>query len=132
MIAKPTPRTVLVCNCQRTMTLEGARLGAASGAQAALPVHSELCRSGVGAFEGAVKQGGQVLVACMQEAPLFRELAADAGAITDLSFVDIRDGAGWGEQGAAAGPKMRRCLPARCSRRSRPASGRLSRKAAAS
>ena len=107
MSTKPPQRTVLVCNCQRTMSLDGAQLGVASEAAAALPVHTELCRAGAGAFEAAARSGGTVLVACTQEAPLFRELAAETGATdADLRFVNIRETAGWGESRAGAGPKM--------------------------
>src|SRR5690606_37963390 len=43
--------------------------------------------------------------ACTQQAPLFREVAEDAGFEGDLAFANIRETAGWSEQAASAGPK---------------------------
>jgi hypothetical protein len=43
------------------------------------------------------------VVACAQEAPLFAEARAKTGVDADLSFVNIRKGAG----GRAAGPRPR-------------------------
>src|SRR6185503_7618136 len=96
---------LLVCNCQRTMEIDGKRLAEALGRAEPLTVHSELCRGQVAAFEAALAPGAAVQVACTQEAPLFREVAAGKGE-TDLTFTNIRERAGWCEGKAAALPKM--------------------------
>jgi len=46
------------------------------------------------------------VVACTQEAPLFSELAEEAGSTSELKFVNIREHAGWSKDGANATPKI--------------------------
>jgi ferredoxin len=95
---------LLVCNCQRTMDLDGRRL--ADDGEVPLPVHTELCRAQLSAFETAVASG-PVHVACTQEAPMFREIAEERGfGETPLRFTNIRERAGWCENKRAALPKM--------------------------
>ncbi len=110
MTEKPAPPTLLLCNCQGTMEIDGARLARALGREAALPVHRELCRSQTTAYEAALRADGDVVVACRQEAPLFREIAGEVATGTDadgrLDFVDIRDRAGWCARKPDALPKM--------------------------
>jgi ferredoxin len=96
--------TLKVCNCNRTMTLDGAALGRALGREA-IRIHTELCRKEVDAFTAALG-GSSCTVACTQEAPLFTELAAGAKASTELNFVNIREAAGWSAEGASATPKI--------------------------
>jgi ferredoxin len=96
--------TLKVCNCNRTMTLDGAALGRALGRDA-IPIHTELCRKEADGFTSAL-QATSCTVACTQEAPLFTELAEGAGASTELKFVNIREAAGWSAEGAAATPKI--------------------------
>jgi heterodisulfide reductase subunit A-like polyferredoxin len=93
-----------VCNCNRTMTLDGAALGRALGREA-IPIFTELCRKEVDGFTSALGDAS-CTVACTQEAPLFTELAAGAGASTELKFVNIREAAGWSAEGAAATAKI--------------------------
>ena len=98
-------RTWLVCNCNRTMTVDGAQLGRALERDA-LPVATELCRRHLARFETAVKAGGDVTVACTQEAPLFAELHQQLEGRGTLRFVNIRENAGWSDEGSAAAAKM--------------------------
>jgi ferredoxin len=97
-------RTLKVCNCNRTMSLDGAALGRALGREA-ITIHTELCRKQVDSFTSALGDAS-CTVACTQEAPLFGELAAQAGRNIDLQFVNIRETAGWSAEGAAALPKI--------------------------
>ncbi len=50
-------------------------------------------------------QSGEVVIACQQERVTFEELADELG-IDAPGFVDLRDRAGWSDQGADATPKM--------------------------
>jgi len=102
-------KTVLVCDCGGTMKIDGARLAKAYGAEAAPEVHRALCRSQIAAFEAALAAGKPVVVGCTQEAPLFAETAPEDA---ELAFVNIREHAGWGDQGGEAGPKMAALLAA--------------------
>ena len=54
------------------MPLEPKALGAVLNEK--LTLHSTLCRREVGAFEQALGQGDEVVVACTQEARLFGEI----------------------------------------------------------
>jgi len=102
---KPNSPDIKVCNCNRTMRIDGAALGAALGTDIALTVHSELCRKESAAFAAGLA-GETCVVACTQEAPLFSELAAAEPGTAELRFVNIRETAGWSAEGAAATPKM--------------------------
>src|SRR5262245_11633640 len=107
MTAPARNQRLLVCNCQRSMDIDGKRLAEALGVPEPLPVHSELCRSQIAAFEAGLASGAAVHVACTQEAPLFREVAAEKrGAEAHLAFTNIRERAGWCADKGAALPKM--------------------------
>ncbi|MGY0790618.1 4Fe-4S binding protein [Azospirillum argentinense] len=108
-------RTVLVCDCAHSMALDGKALaracGAAAGAEGDLSVATQLCRTQLDRFEARVAEGAPLLVACTQEAPLFAEIAAQDNPNADnpdaaLAFTNIRERAGWSEEGALAGPKI--------------------------
>src|SRR4051812_36225012 len=101
-----TRSKLLLCNCNRTMQVDGAAIADALGCDKALRVSGELCRRDVGAFEGATKTGEELLVACTQEAPLFRELHAQSKSASDVRFVNVRESARWGGEGARAAPKI--------------------------
>ena len=96
---------LLICNCNKTMPLDGKALGNALK-QGALTVHSELCRRHIAAFEAAAKYGENLVVACTQEAPLFAELHEQWQAHGKLQFVNIRETAGWSSEASQAMPKI--------------------------
>ncbi len=98
-------RSLKVCNCNKTMALDAKALAAALKLEQPLRMHTELCRKEVGSFQESLK-GEACVVACTQEAPLFSELAREAGAATGLKFINIREHAGWSKEGAHATPKI--------------------------
>ncbi len=102
----------LLCNCNKTMQLDGKGIAGALGISDAPAVQSELCRQHLAAFESAVKSGDDLLVACTQEAPLFTALHAELGGTAPIRFVNIRETAGWSDEGAKAAPKMAALLAA--------------------
>lgn len=97
-------RTILLCTCEDTMPVDAAGIGKACGGQVEKGRH--LCRSQLDTFRRVAKNGGPVTVGCTQEAPLFTEVAEDDALAADLTFVDIRETAGWSRQAGAAMPKM--------------------------
>jgi len=102
-----TAAPLLVCNCQKTMQIDGAGLAEALGLDAPLTVHTELCRSQLQDYQAALAQtDGTLRVACTQEAALFSEVADAEDRPATLSFVNIRERAGWCSQPAAALPKL--------------------------
>ncbi|MBP2307841.1 4Fe-4S dicluster domain-containing protein [Azospirillum melinis] len=99
-------RTVLVCDCAHSIALDGTALGKACGEGGTPTVHTQLCRAQLDRFEAAVATGQPLLVACTQEAPLFAEIAAEVAPDTSLTFTNIRERAGWSDEGAQALPKI--------------------------
>jgi len=101
-------KRVLVCNCEGTMPLDGAALAKACGATMDSPgaVSTQLCRAELSRFQAALKAGEPVTVACTQESPLFDEQREDAGSTTPVSYVNIRETAGWSSEAASATPKI--------------------------
>ena len=67
-------------------------------------VHTALCTKELGSAAEAFK-AGDAIIACQQERTTFEELAAELG-VDDPGFVDLRDRAGWSDQGRDATPKM--------------------------
>jgi len=90
------------------MALDARALAAALKLDAPLQVHGELCRKDAGAYQAALGQAGDVIVACTQEAALFGELAAESKA--RISFVNVRELAGWSAQNST--PKIAALLAA--------------------
>ncbi|WP_042697917.1 4Fe-4S dicluster domain-containing protein [Azospirillum sp. B506] len=99
-------RTVLVCDCAHSIALDGTALGKACGEGSGPTVHTQLCRAQLDRFEAAVATGQPLLVACTQEAPLFSEIAAEVAPDTSLTFTNIRERAGWSDDGELALPKI--------------------------
>ncbi len=97
-------KKLLICNCAETMPLDGGALGKACGRD--VHVHRELCRAELGNIELAAKTGAPCLVCCTQETPVFDETFAQHGAETPVSYVNIRERAGWSDDAAAATPKI--------------------------
>ena len=95
---------LLICDCEGTMPLDGGALAKAYGGK--LHVHRQLCRAELGNIEDAAKAGTPCLVCCTQEAPLFGETFDAHGAETPVSYVNIREHAGWSEEAPAATPKI--------------------------
>jgi ferredoxin len=96
-------RALLVCSCEDTMPLD---TGALARGCAGVKVVSgrQLCRTELDRFRALAASEAPITVACTQEAPLFREVAAESGG--ELNFVNLRESAGWSSEAAKAGPKM--------------------------
>jgi ferredoxin len=106
--------TTLICDCNKTMPLDGPALARALGPEAASGldvVHSTLCRREAGAFQRAARDSDELIVACTQESRLFLDLAAATEgargqAERPIRFVNVRETAGWSKDAAAATPKI--------------------------
>ena len=88
------------------MTVDAKAVAGALKRDTVPAVATELCRKHVSSFEAASKSGEDVLVACTQEAPLFSELHKELHGTGEIRFVNIRETAGWSEEGKLAAPKM--------------------------
>lgn len=94
---------ILVCSCEDTMPLDGRVLARGCG-NAEIVGGRQLCRAELGRFRALMGSGAPITVGCTQEAPLFRDIAAESGS--EVAFVNIRETAGWSSEAAKAGPKM--------------------------
>ena len=140
----PTPRpplTTLICDCNQTQRLDPQAMGRALTDP--LQTHTLLCRREAGVFLQALQSGEPLTVACTQERALFEQLATESAqaqsrAWAPIKFVNIRETAGWSDQGPMAvkhlparTPLWRRGSrshrPRRCHRPGRPSRPRSSR-----
>src|SRR5262245_58142954 len=100
-------KLVAVCDCEGTMSLNGATLAKACGGTPAAEVSTQLCRAQIATYQRLLKSGETLLVGCTQEAPLFEELRGEAGAADGVvRYVNIRERAGWSDEAQAATPKI--------------------------
>src|ERR1044072_104368 len=99
------PQNILICSCEDTMPLaaDAVRRGC-RGAQ--VLTANYLCRAQLDLFRTAIAGAEPMIVGCTQEAPLFSEVAAEVENAAPLTFVNVRETAGWSDQAARAGPKM--------------------------
>ena len=96
-------KTILLCDCLGSQSLDARALSDASGI-ACSKVHSCLCTDQIEIAADAIR-GGDVTIACQQERRRFEELAAELDAEAP-GFVDLRDRAGWHDDEGDASPKM--------------------------
>jgi ferredoxin len=94
------PRKVLICSCEDTIPLDSAPVERACR-DAEVVRGRQLCRAELDRVREAATAGQPLAIACTQEAPLFAEIGEAA-----MSFVNIRETAGWSEDAKAAGPKI--------------------------
>src|SRR4051794_3173108 len=98
------PQTILICSCEDTMPLAGDSVR--KGCRGAQVLEGrQFCRSEIERFREVAASGEPILVACTQEAPVFSDTAAEIEKAGALSFVNIRETAGWSKEASAAGPK---------------------------
>jgi len=93
------------------MDIDGNRLKNCLRAEGDVTVFSHLCRSQIEAYDRAMDTEDPLLVACTQEAPLFREIAEEKGG-RDIVFANIRELAGWSAAKKKTLPKMAALLSA--------------------
>lgn len=95
------PRNILICSCEDSMPLDAGAVRRVCR-DSVVVEGRQLCRAELERFRKAAGGAEPLVVACTQEAPLFTEIAPDS----DITFVNIRETAGWSKDAKAAGPKM--------------------------
>jgi ferredoxin len=105
-----TNSTIVLCTCEDTMAPDGKLVEKACNATVRSANH--LCRSELAVFEMLAGKAGDLIIGCTQEAPLFQDVASDKALPASLSFVNIRETAGWSSEGKKAGPKTAALLAA--------------------
>jgi ferredoxin len=101
-------RNVFICSCNGTMSLDAQAVGRASGL--APRTYRAMCQHELGRYKEAA--GGDMIVACTQEQRLLRDVAEETPQVRTIRFVNIREAAGWSDEGAQAAPKMAALLAA--------------------
>ena len=100
-------KRILICNCEGTMDLDGAKLSEALSLAAPLEVHHALCREELDRVAAAAREAGESLViACTQEGVTFSERLAADGIETTPRLTNIRERAGWSDEGGDALAKI--------------------------
>ncbi|MEH2571793.1 hypothetical protein V1272_001128 [Bradyrhizobium sp. AZCC 1708] len=94
---------LMICTCEKTMQLDARAMGRACSGR--ITHADQLCGLEIDRFKAALADDVPITIACVQEAPLFREVAEDLVPSSALTFVNIRETAGWSTDAAAAGPK---------------------------
>lgn len=97
-------RTVVLCDCEGTMPLDGKALARACVAAGPNAVNHRLCRAELDNLLSAAKAGKPLVIGCTQEEPLLAEALAGAGVAA--SFANIRERALWSDEAARAMPKV--------------------------
>lgn len=99
-------KTVVVCDCEHTMKLDGARLAAALDLDQPLEIQTQLCRAQLDTFRRHAAGEAPFVVACTQEAPFFDEILEETPDAPPVAFTNIRERAGWSEEASGATPKI--------------------------
>lgn len=94
---------LLLCDCAGTQTIDAEKLSSACDV-ACSRIHTALCTKELESVAQPLQEG-KVVIACTQEQDVFLALADELG-VEVPGFVDLRDRAGWSEQGQDAAPKM--------------------------
>src|SRR5664280_604568 len=98
------PRKILICSCEDTMPLDGEAVArVCRGAD--VVEGRQLCRAELDRFRKLAAGGAPLTMACTQEAPLFDEVASEIKDSGKITFVNIRETAGWSKDAKEAGPK---------------------------
>lgn len=96
-------KKLVLCDCLGSQPMDGDAIASATGLGCTKPF-THACGAQIAEVAQHLAEDG-VMVACQQEAPLFRELAEEVEA-PEPHFVDLRDRAGWSDEAAGAAPKM--------------------------
>ncbi len=96
-------KTLMLCTCNSSQILDADAIGEATGLKCSM-IHNGLCTSGLDTLAQAMPDGG-LIIACAQEAGVFEDLAAELDAPLP-QCIDIRDRAGWSDEGKSATPKI--------------------------
>lgn len=99
------PRKILLCSCEDTMPLDRKAVERACPG-AAVSEGRQFCRAELERFRNAAFGGDGLIVACTQEVPVFNEIADEIEDRAALTFVNIRENAGWSTDANRAGPKI--------------------------
>ncbi len=96
-------KTLILCDCSDTQTIDIKALDTVGGIGCSR-IHTGLCMHQTAEAAKHI-ESENTIIACLQERELFQELAEEL-QVPPPDFLDIRDRAGWSDEGKKAGPKM--------------------------
>jgi len=102
---------LFLCSCEKSQKIDAKAIGRALGLDGTPKIYSHLCRSQLDELKTADRNGDAPIICCTQEAPILIEAWQDFSegsgdqAVNPL-FVNIRETAGWSDQGDKASAKM--------------------------
>jgi len=99
------PRNVLICSCEDTVPLDVDTVRRVCRDSVVIEGR-QFCRAELERVRKASASGEPITVTCTQESPLFAEVASETEGAGTLTFVNIRETAGWSRDAGNAGPKM--------------------------
>ena len=94
---------LLLCDCLGSQNVDAGKIADVTGLDPSR-MYTNLCGTQAETAAKAL-EAGDVIVACAQESAFFEMLAEELG-VDAPGYVDIRDRAGWSDQGDKAGPKQ--------------------------
>jgi len=104
MTEKPT---LFLCSCDNSQKIDVKGISKALGFDTPPMVYEQLCRSQIEALNSPAAAGKQATICCTQEAPVLLEAWAEAASDdTAPTFVNIRENAGWSDEGSKSAAKM--------------------------
>ena len=111
LIVKLSDKSIIICDCGGTMSIDGANLAKSLSLHKVPTVHHNLCTKELIHFENEL--GNQpIIVGCTQERRLFNRTGAKHGFDKGLHSINIREHAAWGKEAAQAQPKIAALLAA--------------------
>ena len=100
---------ILICNCEKTMKIDGDGLSKACSSDTVCNVYNNLCGSELNVVLDQLKEtqnsNKNLLIACTQEQKTFDELAEENNFESPKTF-NIRELAGWSKEGEKSTPKI--------------------------
>lgn len=95
--------TLILCDCLGSQAIDTDALTAATGLKCTR-VYSALCTKQLEQAAAEIAKG-DAIIACAQERDLFEEIAAEI-EVPVAGYIDLRDRAGWSDEGGKSGAKM--------------------------
>ena len=100
---------VLICNCEKTMNIDGDALAKACSSETGCAVHTNLCGSEIHIVLDQLKESlntnKKLSIGCTQEQKTFNQIAEENNFETPKTF-NIRELAGWSHEGDKSIPKI--------------------------
>ena len=100
---------ILICNCEKTMDIDGLELSKACQSSSNCKVENNLCGSDIDVVIEALNESKNnnknLLIACTQETKTFEKVAEEHNFSMPSTF-NIREYAGWSKEGKKSIPKI--------------------------